>query len=597
MFEAALSKLPDDFSRVGSHYCKKVGCVFNERRPGLPARATEGSLCRWCDPALLATALDGKAGRRHLSQSLSMMYCRDKTVYKQALQRLPEEFSVDFQPSTNYCQAAGCVFSLVTPGETARSRPRACYCSWCDGDTMAKREKTFRGAQWIARSLKIFKAADEDVFLKAWEKLSEFFQTAPQRVEERRRERRESDAMGAQDLVLRYPKYVEPTVRDRLVMKDGPPCIVCRCADRRPIIREFESRTGAIESVQGMRRIQDSRPVPKKMIPVIPKTFSTHPLFPEVMIPCTTDNYAPLSTSAYGCPMMATMRRTQILDLNAQILDLDRRLPRHDGPVHTMLVSRCCNQVLELHGKWDGGELNFMWRPEMMKFGRLPRRRCCPEGPLSLAMKDDEATQHLRTIVTNPCDHLRGNPVRDEDVHVVPSLFVERVAMVEEDRDASGNRRVGRLAFGVVYDGPQPVPMVIWRWGVFVARYESHCRKPIDEYRRARGLQPRGIRNGRRGPFLPPLSWHAQAFYHRGVYQSMGLPRVTSHWSFQVTPTQSTQAMRDNDGDAHPTLAGTGVYLKLGPFRKERGIDYQEWTYDGAVVTGSAGARRRGAIA
>ena len=196
-------------------------------------------------------------------------------------------------------------------------------------------------------------------------------------------------------------------------------------------------------------------------------------------------------------------------------------------------------------------------------------------------MKDDEATQHLRTIVTNPCDHLRGKPVRDEDVHVVPSLFVERVAMVEEDRDAGGDRRVGRLAFGVVYDGPQPIPWSIWCWGSFVARYEGHCRKPIDEYRRALGLQPRGIRNAgwRQGPFLPPTSWHAQAFYHSGVYQSMGLPRVTSHWSTRVAPAESTQAMRDNDGDAHPTLAGTGVYLKLGRFRKEGQVEYREMTY------------------
>ena len=57
----------------------------------------------------------------------------------------------------------------------------------------------------------------------------------------------------------------------------------------------------------------------------------------------------------------------------------------------------------------------------------------------------------LTTIMTNPCDHLRGGAVRDDDVRVVPSLFVERVAMVEGDRDVGGGRRVGRLAFGVVY--------------------------------------------------------------------------------------------------------------------------------------------------
>ena len=54
---------------------------------------------------------------------------------------------------------------------------------------MARREKTFRGAQWIVRSLNIFKAADEAVFAKAWGKPSRFFQWAPQRVEPFKRER------------------------------------------------------------------------------------------------------------------------------------------------------------------------------------------------------------------------------------------------------------------------------------------------------------------------------------------------------------------------------------------------------------------------
>ena len=91
-----------------------------------------------------------------------------------------------------------------------------------------------------------------------------------------------------------------------------------------------------------------------------------------------------------------------------------------------------------------------MWRPEMTKFGRLPMCRHRHtfddwKGLLEFLRHD------LKTIVTNPCDHLRGGPVRDEDVRVVPSLFVERVAMVEGDRDVGGGRRVGRLAFGVVY--------------------------------------------------------------------------------------------------------------------------------------------------
>ena len=92
VFQAALSKLPDDFSRVRSDYCQRVGCVYNERRPGLPGRATEGSLCRWCDPALLAT-LCWTARFGQISHSLSMFYFKDKSVYEVALQQLPEEFN------------------------------------------------------------------------------------------------------------------------------------------------------------------------------------------------------------------------------------------------------------------------------------------------------------------------------------------------------------------------------------------------------------------------------------------------------------------------------------------------------------------------
>jgi len=59
----------------------------------------------------------------------------------------------DFRPRTHYCQAADCVYSLRAPGETAWARKGACYCSWCDGETMAMRKKTFRDArseEWIS---------------------------------------------------------------------------------------------------------------------------------------------------------------------------------------------------------------------------------------------------------------------------------------------------------------------------------------------------------------------------------------------------------------------------------------------------------------
>ena len=80
MLEAALSEVPDDFTR-GGRCCMKPGCVFNERSPGFPGRATEGSVCRWCNPSVLEAAIDGKAGRGHILQSMSMFNCKDKTVY------------------------------------------------------------------------------------------------------------------------------------------------------------------------------------------------------------------------------------------------------------------------------------------------------------------------------------------------------------------------------------------------------------------------------------------------------------------------------------------------------------------------------------
>ncbi len=45
------------------------------------------------------------------------------------------------------------------------------------------------------------------------------------------------------------------------------------------------------------------------------------------------------------------------------------------------------------------------------------------------------------------------------------------------------------------------------------------------------------------------------------------------------TRRDETQDMRDNDTDAHPTLAGTGVYPKRKRFRKEFDEIYQELTY------------------
>ena len=80
VLEDALSEIPDDLTRSG-RCCMKPGCVFNERRPGFPGRATEDSVCGWSNPSVLEAALDGKAGRGHILQSMSMCNCKDKTVY------------------------------------------------------------------------------------------------------------------------------------------------------------------------------------------------------------------------------------------------------------------------------------------------------------------------------------------------------------------------------------------------------------------------------------------------------------------------------------------------------------------------------------
>ena len=138
--------------------------------------------------------------------------------------------------------------------------------------------------------------------------------------------------------------------------------------------------------------------------------------------------------------------------------------------------------------------------------------------------------------------------------------------MVEEDRDA-GSHRVGRLAFGVVYDGPQPIPVRVFLWGHLALRYVALCSQPapepVTEYR---------PENYRRTPitYHPPVPWFA-VDYHRGM--AIEAREYPQH--------KAIEAMRDKDRDAHPTLAGTGVYVKrnFGRLRKEGESSYQELAY------------------
>ena len=139
MLKAALSRLPDDFCRVNSHSCRKRGCVYNERRPGMTAWASTGDRCWWCDPDVLAKSLEVKDARSRIMQNLSMFYARDRAVYQRALQLLPMEHR-GHRPSSHHCLAAGCVFSLTAPGETARARCGSCFCSWCNGKSMSRHE-------------------------------------------------------------------------------------------------------------------------------------------------------------------------------------------------------------------------------------------------------------------------------------------------------------------------------------------------------------------------------------------------------------------------------------------------------------------------
>ena len=50
--------------------------------------------------------------------------------------------------------------------------------------------------------------------------------------------------------------------------------------------------------------------------------------------------------------------------------------------------------------------------------------------------------------IVNPCVHMTGRLVCEDDVYRVPSLVVERAALVAEDRDVGDGGRVGRHAFG-----------------------------------------------------------------------------------------------------------------------------------------------------
>ena len=122
--------------------------------------------------------------------------------------------------------------------------------------------------------------------------------------------------------------------------------------------------------------------------------------------------------------------------------------------------------------------------------------------------------------------------------------------MVQEDRDVGDGHRVGRLAFGVVH----------------TEYYQHHPDKPISWPDKSVSY---------------PVSWRGDT-----PEPKPGDPGYYQHYTWasasQATyQNMATQGMRDNDRDAHPTLAGTGVYVKrnVGRWPKQCHLDYQELTY------------------
>ena len=100
VYEAALELLPEGFYVDDLRYCQREDCVFNDWRPGAPARINHsdgGSFCYWCDPDCMTRRLQRPEGGQAVRKTLTMLerapHLGDgMSPYQKAVNRLPEGF-------------------------------------------------------------------------------------------------------------------------------------------------------------------------------------------------------------------------------------------------------------------------------------------------------------------------------------------------------------------------------------------------------------------------------------------------------------------------------------------------------------------------
>lgn len=153
---AALAKLPEEFATDCPEYCRSPSCVFNEMRPGCPARVrdTGGSLCLWCDPALLKQKLATTEGMKLVRRKMTIFCASDGEVYRRAMSLVPESFH---PTAGHYCQAAECPFNTKRPGHAAACTEQSDYCIWHDSSALDAALETPEGCQSVRRALSLLK--------------------------------------------------------------------------------------------------------------------------------------------------------------------------------------------------------------------------------------------------------------------------------------------------------------------------------------------------------------------------------------------------------------------------------------------------------
>ena len=249
VYRSATGKVPPDFC-ASTLYCNGDSCVYNRDHPGQRARfppATRGEThCIWCSPVRMQEAMQTEAGRRNVQISLSIFEQKDTNVFERATAKVP----ADFVRSVRTCCGSNCVFSLSSPGGTARARTRSTLCSWCNPLIVRQREASLHGLKRITCALRAF-ADYPDVCAAAVSKLSEHFKTAPERAEALLMERA---AMLQEDVVrICAGKLVaNPNTQPLSGL-----CTVCEnpIPPLRPHIKKFESIVASTARRLGERRV------------------------------------------------------------------------------------------------------------------------------------------------------------------------------------------------------------------------------------------------------------------------------------------------------------------------------------------------------